>query len=84
VYADIDGDAAGPFFVSLPGYGVPGAPGGYIGEHHVAALGRRRLLQPITERQQRRVHPELQHRPDPPACFLLQLLQGVQVPRVDD
>ena len=80
--ADVGGDAARALGDALPRHVVPGAARRDVGERHLmpSIRGRQALL----ERDHRRMQPQLQHGVDAPPGFALDLLERVEVPRVDD
>ena len=81
---DVGGQPPGLLPVPLPRMEVPAPAGGDVGEEDVTLPlpGLRGV--PLLQRLHRGVEPELQDGVDLPPRLGLQLLQGVQVPRVDD
>ena len=67
---------------ALPGHVVPAPARGDIGEVDGVDPAGRLGGDPLAERNDGRVHPELQDVEDPPSGLPLQLRQGVQVPGI--
>ena len=84
VNPDIRDDPAGPFIGTLPRDVIPAPASRDVGERHVVAPRRSLRAELIAQRDQLRMEPQLQDGVDAASGFLLELLQRVQVPRVDD
>ena len=81
--ADVGDDAARAFVGALPRHVVPAAARRAVGQADVV-LRIRGGTEPLTQRDQLRMEPQLQHGVDAAARFVFELLECIQIPRVDD
>ena len=81
--ADVGDDASRALVRPFPRHVVPASARGDVGERDLmAAVAAPRQL--LAERQHRRVHAQLEHRADALTGLVLELLQRVEVPGIDD
>ncbi len=84
VDADVGGDAAGFLDAALPRDLIPGSAARDVDQRHVGTAGGRLRAQPLAEFYQLRMEPQLKDGEHAASRFELQLLQGIEVPGIDD
>src|SRR2546425_6546521 len=81
---DIGDDAARTLFGALPGHVVPPAARSDVRQTDVVPRHRALLTQPLAKRDQIGMQAQLQDRVDAASGLLLELLESVQIPGIDN